>query len=133
VPGERIRIFAKEPVAGGSLDGAGGAGWRYMVRGGRMFEEHFVCTFDLLSSIPSIDNEGLNLKSKRDRPLQPRDNLVLTLPVGARREEIGGAALGTRGKGPVRYCGYSSAPKARSRNARSQGWWKVVAWVSITA
>jgi myosin-crossreactive antigen len=65
VPGERIRIFAKEPVAGGSLDGAGGAGSRYMVRGGRMFEEHFVCTFDLLSSIPSIDNEGLNLKSKR--------------------------------------------------------------------
>jgi myosin-crossreactive antigen len=39
VPGERIRMFAKEPVAGGSLDGAGrgrialhGA-WRPHVRG----------------------------------------------------------------------------------------------------
>lgn len=27
-----------------------------MIRGGRMFEEHFACTFDLLDSIPSPDD-----------------------------------------------------------------------------
>jgi hypothetical protein len=89
-----------------------------MVRGGRMFEEHFVCTLDLLSSVPSIDNEGLNLKEEIDRFNQEVVSFSRCRVVrGGKRLEA--PALGTRGKGPVRYCGHSSAPKARSRNARS--------------
>jgi len=55
VPGEKIHIYEELAVVGGSLDGSGDATTGYLIRGGRMFEEHFGCTFDLLSSIPSAD------------------------------------------------------------------------------
>jgi oleate hydratase len=64
VPGESILVFEKEGRAGGSLDGAGSPHQGYMVRGGRMLEEHFVCTFDLLASIPSTDHQGSTLKEE---------------------------------------------------------------------
>ena len=48
VRGEDIRVYEQLNVSGGSLDGAGDAETGYLVRGGRMFEEHFACTLDLL-------------------------------------------------------------------------------------
>lgn len=62
VQGGDIRIFEQEDQPGGSLDGSGGSDQGYLVRGGRMFEENFVCTFDLLDSIPSTDAKGRSLK-----------------------------------------------------------------------
>ncbi len=56
VPGENITIFDENTMWGGSLDAAGDASSGYYMRGGRMFEEHFACTYDLLSEIPSLDN-----------------------------------------------------------------------------
>ena len=56
VGGENIHIYEQLGVAGGSLDGSGDAGAGYMIRGGRMFEEHFACTFDLLDTIPSAND-----------------------------------------------------------------------------
>lgn len=52
VRGGDIVIFEQENELGGSLDGSGSPDTGYLVRGGRMFEKHFVCTFDLLGSIP---------------------------------------------------------------------------------
>ncbi len=43
-------------MPGGSLDGTGDANSGYVIRGGRMFEAHFGCTFDLFSTIPSLDD-----------------------------------------------------------------------------
>ena len=40
---------------GGSLDGAGSAEAGYVLRGGRMLESKYLCTFDLFSSIPTLD------------------------------------------------------------------------------
>jgi oleate hydratase len=57
VRGADIVVLEKESRFGGSLDGSGGPETGYLVRGGRMFEEHFACTFDLLSSIPAINPE----------------------------------------------------------------------------
>ena len=54
VPGPSIRILEQRSALRGSLDGFGDPENGYLVRGGRMFEEHFVCTFDLLSSIPAF-------------------------------------------------------------------------------
>jgi oleate hydratase len=62
VPGDRITILEHRAAAGGSLDGAGDAEDGYLTRGGRMFEPHFVCTLDLLSSIPAPDNSALSVK-----------------------------------------------------------------------
>ena len=52
VRGEEILIYEQLGGSGGSLDGGGDADTGYLVRGGRMFEEHFACTLDLLDSIP---------------------------------------------------------------------------------
>ncbi len=46
---------------GGSLDAAGSPEIGYTMRGGRMFELHFECTYDLLSSIPSLDNPAVSV------------------------------------------------------------------------
>jgi oleate hydratase len=54
IPGEHIHVLEQSDRLGGSLDGAGNATDGYVIRGGRMFERHFACTFDLFDSIPSL-------------------------------------------------------------------------------
>jgi oleate hydratase len=56
LPGECIHILEQSDRIGGSLDGAGDPESGYVIRGGRMFEEHFGCTFDLFSAIPSLSD-----------------------------------------------------------------------------
>ena len=60
--GERICIFEDLKVAGGSLDASGAAQSGYVMRGGRMFEAHYVCTYDVLSGIPSYDNPDISAR-----------------------------------------------------------------------
>lgn len=55
VSGENVVIYEQLSVPGGSLDGSGGPEEGYLVRGGRMFEKNFVCTTNLLSSIPDLE------------------------------------------------------------------------------
>ena len=55
VLGRNITILEELGKLGGSLDGAGSARDGYVLRGGRMFERHYHCTFDLFSSIPTLD------------------------------------------------------------------------------
>jgi oleate hydratase len=40
---------------GGSLDASGSPADGYSMRGGRMFESKYLCTFDLFASIPTLD------------------------------------------------------------------------------
>ena len=42
-----ITIYEELPHLGGSLDGTGNAQQGYIVRGGRMLESKYVCTYDL--------------------------------------------------------------------------------------
>lgn len=62
VPGDRITIFEHQDKAGGSLDGGGNAETGYLTRGGRMFEPNFVCTLDLLATIPAPDDPTISIK-----------------------------------------------------------------------
>ncbi len=55
VPGRNIVILEQLDRLGGSLDGAGSAADGYVLRGGRMIESKYLCTFDLFSSIPTLD------------------------------------------------------------------------------
>lgn len=57
-PAENIYILEEENVVGGCLDGSGNPEAGFVSRGGRMFEKHYVCTFDIFSSIPSAENPG---------------------------------------------------------------------------
>lgn len=60
VDAANVRIYEQLALTGGSLDGGGDPEAGYLIRGGRMFEEHFACTFDLLRSIPSVDNPAIS-------------------------------------------------------------------------
>ncbi len=62
VAGDRITILEQRGSAGGSLDGAGNAETGYLTRGGRMFEPQFVCTLDLLSTIPAPDDPAISIR-----------------------------------------------------------------------
>jgi oleate hydratase len=53
--GHRITILEESAKIGGSLDAAGTAAGGYTMRGGRMIESKYLCTFDLFSSIPTLD------------------------------------------------------------------------------
>lgn len=55
IPGRNITILEQTDRLGGSLDGTGSPGAGYVVRGGRMIESKYLCTYDLFSSIPTLD------------------------------------------------------------------------------
>jgi oleate hydratase len=53
--GHRIIILEELDRLGGSLDGAGSPEAGYVLRGGRMIESKYLCTYDLFASIPTLD------------------------------------------------------------------------------
>jgi oleate hydratase len=55
VPGHNITILEELDNLGGSLDGSGSPQNGYVLRGGRMLESKYRCTYELFSSIPTLD------------------------------------------------------------------------------
>ena len=55
VPGHHITILEQLDRIGGSLDAAGSPEAGYVLRGGRMLEGKYRCTYELFSSIPTLD------------------------------------------------------------------------------
>jgi oleate hydratase len=55
IPGHKITILEESPKLGGSLDASGTPEGGYVMRGGRMIESKYLCTYDLFSSIPTLD------------------------------------------------------------------------------
>jgi oleate hydratase len=55
VPGHNITILEALDKLGGSLDGSGSPENGYVLRGGRMLESKYLCTYELFSSIPALD------------------------------------------------------------------------------
>src|SRR5271154_7117199 len=53
--GHDITILEESRKIGGSLDAAGNPANGYIMRGGRMLESKYLCTYDLFSSIPTLD------------------------------------------------------------------------------
>ena len=53
--GHNITILEELGDIGGSLDGSGSAEKGYVIRGGRMLESKYLCTYELFSSIPTLD------------------------------------------------------------------------------
>jgi len=64
VSGENIHILEQDDILGGALDGAGDPENGFIIRGGRMHEEHFVCYWDLLSNIASYDDPNVSIKDE---------------------------------------------------------------------
>jgi oleate hydratase len=55
IPGHEITVLEESEKTGGSLDASGTPGHGYVMRGGRMIESKYLCTYDLFSSIPTLD------------------------------------------------------------------------------
>ena len=64
VQGRNIHILEQDDILGGACDGAGESEEGFVVRGGRMHEEHFVCYWDLLSNIPSYEDPNVSVKDE---------------------------------------------------------------------
>lgn len=64
IPGSGIRILEQDGIVGGALDGAGDPEQGFVVRGGRMHEEHFVCYWDLLSRIQSLEDPNVSIRDE---------------------------------------------------------------------
>lgn len=61
-PGKNIHILEGMNILGGSNDGLGNTKEGFVARGGRMLnEETYENTWDLLSSIPSLEHEGMSV------------------------------------------------------------------------
>jgi oleate hydratase len=54
--GKNITLFENLELLGGSMDGAGDPKKGFITRGGREMEEHYECSWDLFSHIPTIEN-----------------------------------------------------------------------------
>src|SRR5665213_2123613 len=55
IRGSNITILEESDKIGGSLDATGTPSDGYVMRGGRMIESKYLCTYDLFSSIPTLD------------------------------------------------------------------------------
>ncbi|KAI9847347.1 MAG: hypothetical protein M1838_000931 [Thelocarpon superellum] len=55
VPPTQIHLYEESAVLGGAMDGSGGVGEGYLIRGGRMLNSSYRCLYDLLQSIPTLD------------------------------------------------------------------------------
>ena len=70
-PGANIHIYEEGRDAdaqhggnalGGALDATEVASNGLVMRGGRMFEKKYLCTYDLLSAIPSLDDPNISAR-----------------------------------------------------------------------
>lgn len=97
LPGPAVTLLCADPEAGGALDGSGSPEQGYLIRGGRMFEAHFACTWDLLSAIPSLDDPQ---RSVRDEIFAFNQQVVsdshTRLLRGGRKEDVSSFGLGRR-------------------------------------
>lgn len=64
VPGKNITILEQDDILGGALDGAGDTDDGFVVRGGRMHEEHYTCYWALLDDIPSLEDPDVSIKEE---------------------------------------------------------------------
>jgi myosin-crossreactive antigen len=55
--GANITIIEESARLGGSLDGAGSAEHGYVLRGGRMLESKYLCTYALFDGIPTLSGD----------------------------------------------------------------------------
>lgn len=61
MPGKNIHILEKDALPGGACDGANLPGVGYVMRGGREMDNHFEVMWDLMRSIPSIQDPSITV------------------------------------------------------------------------
>jgi oleate hydratase len=66
IPASQIHILESSPLPGGSMDGSGSPTSGYILRGGRMLNFSYGCTYQLLSKVPSLADPNKSIKQEMD-------------------------------------------------------------------
>ncbi|KAI9224393.1 oleate hydratase [Blastocladiella britannica] len=80
VPAKNITIYEESSTLGGALDGTGNPKeGGYVIRGGRMLNLSYVCLYDLLDSVPSIEKSLLGVPRDilEKKPRTAKDDIML--------------------------------------------------------
>jgi len=97
VPGGNIHVFEALDVLGGSLDGAGSPEAGYVIRGGRMFNFSYVCTYDLLSFIPSLSDPSKTVLDEfREFNDRVKTHANCRLVAGGRKLDVSSMGFSTK-------------------------------------
>lgn len=96
MPGENITIFERKDINGGALDGSGNAEEGYVIRGGREMEEHYECTWDMFSQIPSLKNPGKTILDEFVRINRWDPNKSAARVIHKRGEKADSSTLGLK-------------------------------------
>ena len=83
-----ITLFEELNIAGGSLDGSGSPDHGYSMRGGRMLNFSYLCTYDLFSFIPSLGDPGIMVLDEI-KAFNKNIANAFTSSCGERRSNIG--------------------------------------------
>jgi oleate hydratase len=123
VAGRDIMIYEAEPLVGGSLDGALLANGAYSLRGGRMLTtDHYECTWDLLSDIPSLERPGHSVRDETvafnaENPAHSRARLV-----DRNRFKIDVSHMGFTARDRLELLRLTEASEATLGNSRITDW-----------
>ena len=123
VAGGDITIFEKHLPYGGSLDGARLADGSYSLRGGRMLTtDHYECTWDLLSTIPSASDPG---KTIRDETVAFNEDYVAhsrARLVDANRHKVDVSTMGFTMQDRIELVRLAEASEETLGNSRITDW-----------
>lgn len=123
IAGRDITIYEELPIFGGSLDGVQLPDGAYSLRGGRMLTtDHYECTWNLLSSIPSLEHPD---QSVRDETvafnLQNKSHSRARL-VDRNRFKVDVSTMGFTMRDRMELVRLSEASEERLGNSRITDW-----------
>lgn len=121
--GGNITIYEETESYGGSLDARGNPKDGYSMRGGRMFEEKFNSTYDLLSFIPSISNPA---KSAKDELMEFHQEFFWNdkARLVAEGQIVDVASLGFSERDRIDLIGLCATPEKLLENKTIEQWFK---------
>jgi oleate hydratase len=96
--GNRITIFENLEVLGGSMDGSGDEKKGFLVRGGREMEEHYECSWDLFSHIPTVEDPSRTVLEDLREVNRADPNVAACRLVHKHGEKIDRDTLGLSGQ-----------------------------------
>ncbi|AFO56400.1 MULTISPECIES: oleate hydratase [Natrinema] len=123
LPGENIHVLEKLDVMGGALDGAGSPEEGYVIRGGRMFNyPAYECTWDLLESIPSLEDRERSVKDVMDEFNEANQTYAVARLLGDEQEVLDVSSYGFEMDHRLSLLQLALTPEAQLGDTRIEEW-----------
>ncbi|AFK20948.1 oleate hydratase (plasmid) [Haloferax mediterranei ATCC 33500] len=123
MPGENVHILEKREVFGGALDGRGVPEEGYILPGGRMFNfPTYECTWNLLDSIPSLEDPDTSIKAEMDEFNERHDTYAEARLVGSDQEILDVSSYGFETEHRLSMIRLLLTPEAKLGDTRIEEW-----------